>query len=94
MPGKSKHGKGKHPHHSKKSRAIHRQEVMASRQHGNVVAPKPAAVIEPPSGLKGAALPAKRTTLQYPYIAGELRRIGILAGVIVIILIALSFVLS
>ena len=35
-----------------------------------------------------------QTAAQYPYILAELRRIGILAGIMLVILIILSFVLS
>lgn len=37
---------------------------------------------------------ASATTAHYPYIKSELRRIGILSAVIIVILVVLSFILS
>jgi len=94
MPGKSRHGKGKHPHHSKKSKAIERQAGNLLQQQATAVAPKPAASAEASPAPKAAAATAAVTTPRYPYVAGELKRIGILAGIFIVILIVLSIVLS
>ncbi len=94
MPGKSRrHGKGKHPHHSKKSKAIQHKEAAALQQTAATSVPGQAAAIDTTPLPKVAATPAKTRTLQYPYITGELRRIGILAGIILVILIILAVVL-
>ena len=97
MPGKSRHGKGKHPHYSKKSKALRRQGTTAMPQAaaGMPDIPKQAApVTAPPVPRTTAVAPAKTTINQYPYITSELRRIAILAGIIIIILIVLSITLS
>jgi len=91
MPGKSRHGKGKHPHHSKKSKAIRRQAGISLQQQATSVAPKPAAPVESPPAPKAEAA---IITPRYPYVAGELKRIGILAGIMIVLLIVLSIVLS
>ena len=94
MSGKSRHGKGKHYQHSKKSRAKHRHTTMASQP--SVVADtaaQAATISTPPS----ASAPTSSTALRaarYPYITSELRRIGILAGAIIVILIVLALILS
>ena len=93
MPGKLRHGKGKHPYHSKKSRAK-RHGAMPLPQQGVADTPQPAAAIRTPPSSGVSASPAKSRTLQYPYITAELRRIGILAGIIIVILIVLAQVLS
>ena len=93
MPGKSRHGKSKH-HHGKKGRAKHRRIATASPQPVVADTPTPAAIISKPPSSGTPASPTKSRAVQYPYITTELRRIGILAGIIIIILIALAQVLS
>ena len=94
MPGKSRHGKGKHPHHSKKSKIKQRQASMPFQQHVAAEAPDQiiAAVKHTPEAVTPS--PAKTKTMLYPYIIGELRRIGILAVITLVILIVLALVLS
>ena len=44
-----------------------------------------------------ASVPARKTaaaTVRYPFVVAELRRIGVLAGIILVILIVLALVLS
>ncbi|HJX13444.1 MAG TPA: hypothetical protein VJ377_07960 [Dehalococcoidales bacterium] len=93
MPGKSKHGRGKQPHQSKKSRAMRRQEVTSPRPVAEAGAPPTVAAAAPLPPPKPAA-PAKVKVIEYPYITAELRRIGILAGIIIVILVILSLVIS
>jgi hypothetical protein len=92
MPGKSRHAKGKH-HHSKKSKAKQRQEAIDVQQVTDGT-PGQATAIDMISIPKTATSPAKTRTMQYPYIASELRTIGILAGIIIVILIISALVLS
>ncbi len=92
MPGKPRHAKGKY-HHSKKSKAKQRQGAIPIQQVA-AEAPEQAAAIGTTSMPKATASPAKTITMQYPYITGELRRIGILAGIIIVILIISAIVLS
>ena len=46
----------------------------------------------PPSEVPRKPAPAKITAVQHPYIFAEIRRIGILAGIILAILIVLALV--
>ena len=94
MPGKSRHAKGKHAHHSKKSKTKQRQATMSIRQ--NITAEVPEqniAVVKSPHTAVTTS-PAKAKAMLYPYITGELRRISILTGIILVILIVLALVLS
>ena len=93
MSGKSRHGKGKHPHHSKKSKAIMRQTSAAKHQPAAVVAPKPVEPVKTPTAPKADVKTEVTAALRYPYVTGELKRTGILAGIIIVVLIVLSIVL-
>ncbi len=46
----------------------------------------------PPPEVPRKSAPAKITAVQHPYIFAEIRRIGILAGIIMVILIVLALV--
>jgi len=94
MPGKSRHDKRKHPHHSKKSKARQRHGAMPLQQQAVAETPQPAATISRLPSSKAPASPAASRVAQHPYITTELRRIGILAGIILVILIVLALVLS
>ena len=93
MPSKSRRSRGKHPHQSKKSKAIQRQESLASRPPE---AEKPVEVVKtvtPPTP-KPVESTHRQRTISYPYIYREMRRIGILAAFMIIILIILAVVIS
>ena len=93
MPAKSRHGKGKHLHQSKKSKAKQRQEALTAKP---AAVAKPAHIAEPDPTPppRPAAVTPKPRTMDYPYITGELKRIGVLAGVIFIILIVLAVTIA
>jgi hypothetical protein len=93
MPGKSRHGKGKHARTSKKSRAKQRHGV-ALQQPAVAEAPLPAVTTGAPPPPRAPAPPARLKADQYTYVTTELRRIGILAGIILAILVVLALVLS
>jgi hypothetical protein len=101
MPGKSRRGKGKHPHYSKKSK-IRQRQVGAGLpqptgaglpQQAATSVPQPAAPVNARPVSKAAAPSATTATIQYP-IVSELKRIGILTGIIIIILVILYIVLT
>jgi hypothetical protein len=94
MPGKSKHGKGKHQYRGKKGRAKYRHATMAPNQPVVADTAAPAATTGIPPSASMPTSPKSLRVVQYPYITGELRRIGILAGIILVILIVLALVLS
>ena len=91
MPGTSRN-KSKSSHHSKKSKAIQRQKAGVIRpavvETGRAAEPVAAAPVE------AAHAPRPVKVLEYPYVTSELKRIGILAGILLVILIILSIVLS
>jgi hypothetical protein len=95
MSGKSRHSHGKHSSHGKKKKMKLRQQLLASQ-------PSPAAVpaeapVSPPEApvaeVKKSVSPPP-IMAKYPYIFTELRRIGILGGVMLVILIALALILT
>ena len=94
MPGKSRHGKRKHSTLSKRRKEKQRSLASTARQPvtAQTSMPVPAASkvdskvsIPPPS-----TAPA---TDQYAYVTAELKRVGILTGIILVILIVLALVL-
>ncbi len=93
MPGKPRQKKSKHLHHSRKSKAIQRRATVGSRQNP-VETSRPVVPIVPSPAPKAESIPVPSKTISYPYVSGELRRIGILTGIVLIILIILSVVLT
>ena len=93
MPGKSQHGKRKLP---RSKRGKGRQTVSAvSTQQAVAQTYKPAS--HPEASAPSVSVPTMTATpvvTRYPYIASELRRIGILAGVMLVILVILALVFS
>ena len=92
MPGKSRRKRGKYSIQSKKKGRPSRPRLPAQQ-------PAVAQTREPVSSpdmsapsASAAAPTAKPIAVRYPYIATELRTIGILAGIMLIILIVLAFV--
>ncbi len=70
-----------------------RQRVLSTGASPPVVTP-PATTVAPV--VPSVAAPASRKTtagLRYPYVAAELRRIGLLAGIMLAVLIVLALVL-
>jgi len=94
MTGKPRHGKGKHPSQSKKRRERQRH-VAVVQQPVAAQAPRHAAPADMPAPPASAPTPSRvPSAAQHPYIIAELKRIGILSGVMVVILIVLALVLS
>jgi len=94
MSGKSQHGKGKHPPQSKKGKAIQRAAAMAAQPRVVSQIPEPAAPTSVTTPAKKVPAAVSRSAQGYSYVTAELRRISILAGIIIIILIVLALVLS
>ncbi|MFC1860099.1 hypothetical protein ACFLYC_00795 [Chloroflexota bacterium] len=89
MPSKSRHGRRKHSFQSTKKKS-------GGSLH-SVVAQQPAATQTDRPVVPQTRAPAPTSVLaavQHPYILPELKRIGILAGIMVIILVVLAIVLS
>ena len=97
MAGKLSHGKGKHHPQSKKSKAKQRQTDFAVRpQVAAPVAPahEQAAPAVPVPPAKARAKPVQPIQTQYSNVTAELKRIGILSGIILAILVVLALVLQ
>ena len=95
MPGKSRHGKGRHSRQSKKRKSSRRLDL--EKQHSSAMAAQQQTLAQPSEPAPLASVPtpvAKPVAIQYPYVAIELRRIGILAGIMLVILVVLALVLS
>ncbi len=95
MSGKARRGKGNHSFQSKRKKGKRHFSAIAAQQQ---VAAQTGKLVTPPKlSTPSVSAPTPRTTLttaRYPYIIAELRRIGILAGIMMVILIVLALVLS
>jgi hypothetical protein len=105
MPGKSKHGKGKRPQNKNKARQPMSQPTVNA---AGTVAPMAATTASIPfasaaRASRGAAAKIANakamvyngaTKEQYPFFTSELKRIGIITAVILIILIVVSLVIK
>jgi len=91
MPSKSQHSKRKHSFQSKKKKGRRSHPNALAQRQADTQDDKPVTppeVVAPP-----ASTPTLPTAIQYPYVLTELRRIGILAGIILAILVVLALVL-
>jgi hypothetical protein len=86
MPGKPQQGKKKRLHQSKKSRAIQRFGTPSRPAEIAETVPSPAEAAAPLVP-KRPAPAAKAISTQHQYVVKELRRIGTLAGIILVILV-------
>ncbi|MFH1169536.1 MAG: hypothetical protein V1691_02460 [Chloroflexota bacterium] len=94
MPGKARHGKGRFQPQSKKGKAKQRQataEIITATTPAMAQDARPAPSTAPTPAKSN---PAQRPGQQYPYVKAELRRISILFGIILVILIVLAIFLS
>ena len=93
MPGKSRHGRGKRSPQSKKRKSSRHFSATVAQQQAVTETHKPVShpiVSAPPVSVPTPV--AKLAAVQYSHIATELRTIGILAGILVIILVVLALV--
>ena len=93
MPSKS--GRGRHSARSRKKKGGHGFQPIATQQQA--AAQTHRSVSQPEVSAPPTSAPIPMTTpaaMRHPYVAAELRRIGILAGVMLVILIVLALTLS
>ena len=90
MPGKSRQ---RHPARSKKRKGRRGSLSVTDQRQAVTQAYKPQPEVAAPSASVPTPM-ATPTVARYPYIVGELQRIGILAGIMLAILIVLALVLS
>ena len=88
MPGKSRHRRGKHSFRRKKGRGGASPPVIVTQQQALTGTDESV----PPPKVPRKLVQATITAVRYPYILTELRRIGILAGIMLAILIVLALV--
>ncbi len=95
MLGKSRHRKGKHSPQSKKGKSRRHFSATVAQQQAVAQTYEPVSHPNVPAPSAGVPAPvAKLAAVRYPHIATELRTIGILAGIMLIILTVLALVLS
>ena len=97
MAKRLRQGKGKQHPQSRKGRAKQRHAAMAAVQQAvsSVSSPsEPVATAMPSHPVSVRATPAVPGRAHYTYINTELKRIGILAGIMLAILIILALVLQ
>lgn len=95
MAKKSRQGKGRHQPQSKKGKAMQRYAAVAAGQQGVPTESPPSEPVAKPvsSPQPGArTAPAVPGKARYTFITAELKRIGILSGIILAILIVLALV--
>ena len=91
MPHKSQRKRGKHSAQSKKRKSRLDSSVTVVQQQATAQNAKPVSQAPAPSA---KVLTAKSTLspVQHPYITIELRRIALLAGIMLVVLVVLYFV--
>jgi hypothetical protein len=92
MPGKSRHHRRRQSAWARKRKE--RQSPIGTIQQQAAVPIHEAAA--PKVSAPASSVPISKVTpavARYPYITGELRRIGILAGIMLVILVVLALVL-
>ncbi|MFC2005830.1 hypothetical protein ACFLVG_02575 [Chloroflexota bacterium] len=95
MPGKSRHGRGKYSLQSKKKKGRPSHPAALAQQPAVTQIHKP--ISSPNASVPLASVPdlmSEPTVSRYRYVAKELRAIGILAVVMLVILVVLALVLS
>jgi hypothetical protein len=93
MPRKSRKRRGKYAYQDKKRT----QAPAVTTTESPVAAHTDKPATPPPETAPPVSVPTPAPTpivARYPYIGGELRRIGILAGIMIAVLVILSLVLS
>lgn len=94
MPGKSQRRRTKYSSQSKNKRGRPSHQTVAVQQPTATQAREPVLSLKvPASSASKSGTIAKLAAIQHPYMTTELRTIGILAGVILIILVVLAKVL-
>jgi hypothetical protein len=80
------------PKKSRRAKAKHRTRVAKVAQEGRPQQPEP-----PPAGLQSPTRVSPKApdlTSRYQYVIPEVKRIGIISGAIILVLVILSFVLG
>ena len=92
MPAKSKHAKKKRYQQLNKPKNI-QNPAAAVQASATEPAPRPVAAVKTAQPAKSGSGAATKVA-NYDHVPGDLRRIGILMGIIIVILIVLSLILK
>jgi len=95
MPGKSQHSRKKHSFQSKKKKGRRSPPDVVAQRQADIQIDKP--VAPPKMAAPSVSTPTPRpvsTPARHPYVLTELRKIGILAGIMLVILVVLALVFS
>ena len=95
MPGKSQRSRRKHSFQGKKKKGRQSPPGVVAQWQAGIQSDKP--VASPKVAVPAVSTPTPMpvlTPVRYPYILTELRRTGILAGIMLAILVVLALVLS
>ena len=95
MPGKSQRSRKKHSSQSKKRKGMRSPTGIVAQRQADIQIDKPVAPpkVAVPSVSTPTPMPVL-TPVRYPYVLTELRKIGILAGIMLVILVVLALVFS
>ena len=94
MPGKSRHGRGKHSFQGKKRKGRRSHPIIVSQQQVVTQTTEPVAVPPRVATATIKVSPPTPTAVKYANIPIELRRVGILAGIMLAALLVLALVLD
>ncbi len=95
MPGKSQRSRRKHSFQGKMKKCRRSPPGVVAQRQADTQIDKPVAPPKVTAPSPSAPTPTPvLTAVRYPYILTELRRIGILAGIMLAILVVLALVLS
>jgi hypothetical protein len=95
MPAKSKHGRGKHPHRNKVRQQPQTAAAGQPLPAGQTAPAKPMVPAARTSGIpvqKKAAAVAAPAVIDRSYVVGELKLIGILTSIVVVVMIILAVI--
>jgi hypothetical protein len=94
MPSKSRRRRGKRSSQIKRAKMRQVPSAVAPEQPAVAETYEPVSPPEPVAPVVSKSTSVSRATTHYPYIFTELRRIGILAGIMLVILVIAALVLS
>ena len=94
MPRKSRRRRGKRSSQIKKAETRQSPSTTVTQQPTVAPTAEPVSLPEPVAPSAGESTSVPVSAAGYPFIFAELRRIGILAGIMLVILVILALVLS
>ena len=93
MPSKSRHSRGKQSFQGKKKKGKRIPSVTVAQEQAASSTEPPATPMRRAAHPPSAPTPPPSPAASHPHVAAELRRIGILAGIMLAALVVLAFTL-